>query len=51
VAASRVILWVGGRDLDEIRKSDLWDWQEPIAVPQSLRRYLLVGQKKPQLSA
>jgi 16S rRNA (guanine527-N7)-methyltransferase len=51
VAASRVILWVGGRDLDEIRKSDLWEWQEPIAVPQSLRRYLLVGQKKPQLSA
>jgi len=46
VAASRVILWVGGRDLDEIRKSDLWEWQEPIAVPQSLRRYLLVGQKK-----
>lgn len=51
VAASRVILWVGGRDLDEIRKSDLWEWQEPIAVPQSLRRYLLVGQKKLQLSA
>jgi len=51
VAASRVILWVGGRDLDEIRKSDRWEWQEPIAVPQSLRRYLLVGQKKPQLSA
>ncbi len=50
VAASRVILWVGGRDLDEIRKSDRWEWQEPIAVPQSLRRYLLVGQKKPQLS-
>lgn len=46
VAASLVILWVGGRDLDEIRKSDLWEWQEPIAVPQSLRRYLLVGKKK-----
>src|SRR5208337_1464821 len=43
VAASHVILWVGGRDLDEIRKSHLWEWQEPIAVPQSLRRYLLVG--------
>lgn len=49
VAASRVILWVGGRDLDEIRKSDRWEWQEPIAVPQSLRRYLLVGQKKPPI--
>ncbi len=51
VAASRVILWVGGRDLDEIRKSDRWEWREPIPVPQSLRRYLLVGQKKVQLSA
>ena len=51
LAASRVILWVGGRDLDDIRKSDRWEWQEPIPVPQSLRRFLLVGQKKPPLSA
>ncbi len=45
VAASRVILWIGGRDLEEIRKSDRWEWQEPIAMPQSLQRYLLVGKK------
>jgi 16S rRNA (guanine527-N7)-methyltransferase len=51
VAASRVILWVGGRDLEEIRKSDRWEWQEPIPIPQSLRRFLLVGQKRTQLSA
>ena len=47
VSAGRVILWIGGRDLDEARKSVQWDWQEPIAVPQSLRRYLLVGSKRP----
>jgi 16S rRNA (guanine527-N7)-methyltransferase len=46
VAASQVILWVGGRDLDEIQKSVQWEWKEPIAVPQSLRRYLLVGARK-----
>lgn len=46
VAAGQVILWIGGRDLEEVKKSELWDWQEPIAVPQSLRRYLLVGVKK-----
>ena len=46
VSASRVILWIGGRDLDEARKSVQWDWQEPIPVPQSLRRYLLVGSKR-----
>ena len=47
VSAGRVILWIGGRDLDEARKSAQWDWQEPIPVPQSLRRYLLVGSKPP----
>jgi 16S rRNA (guanine527-N7)-methyltransferase len=51
VAASRAILWLGGRDLEEVRRSDQWEWQEPIAVPQSLRRYLLVGKKRLQLSA
>jgi len=39
-----------GRDLEEVRKSDRWEWQEPIAMPQSLQRYLLVGKKKPLLS-
>jgi 16S rRNA (guanine527-N7)-methyltransferase len=51
VAAGRVVLWVGGRDLEEVRKSTLWEWQEPIAIPNSLRRFLLVGAKKAQLSA
>jgi len=50
VAASRAILWIGGRDLEEVRKSNRWEWQEPIAMPQSLQRYLLVGEKKPHLS-
>jgi hypothetical protein len=46
LATRRTLLWIGGRDLDEVRKSTQWEWQEPIAVPQSLRRYLLVGTKK-----
>ena len=46
VSAEKVILWIGGRDLDEARKSLEWDWAEAIAVPQSLRRYLLVGTRK-----
>jgi 16S rRNA (guanine527-N7)-methyltransferase len=46
VSAGRVVLWIGGRDLDEARKSKQWEWQEPISVPQSLRRYLLVGSKR-----
>jgi 16S rRNA (guanine527-N7)-methyltransferase len=46
VDASQVILWIGGRDLEEAQKSQHWEWREPILVPQSLQRYLLVGKKK-----
>jgi 16S rRNA (guanine527-N7)-methyltransferase len=51
LSARRTLLWIGGRDLDEVRKSPHWDWQEPISVPQSLRRYLLVGTKRAETSA
>jgi 16S rRNA (guanine527-N7)-methyltransferase len=43
VAAKQVILWIGGRDLDQARRGMEWEWSEPIPVPHSLRRYLLVG--------
>ena len=46
VAAKQVILWIGARDLAEIQKVRSWEWREPIAVPHSLRRLLLVGRKK-----
>jgi 16S rRNA (guanine527-N7)-methyltransferase len=44
--AKQVILWIGARDLPEIQKITTWDWHEPIAVPHSLRRLLLVGSRK-----
>jgi len=47
VSARNVILWAGGRDLEEIQKNRAdWEWREPIQVPNSLRRYLLVGNKR-----
>jgi 16S rRNA (guanine527-N7)-methyltransferase len=46
VAAKQAVLWVGGRDLEEVRRIDGWQWREPIAVPHSLRRYLLVGDRR-----
>jgi 16S rRNA (guanine527-N7)-methyltransferase len=46
LAAKQVILWIGARDLPEIQKIQTWDWNEPIQVPNSLRRLLLVGTKK-----
>jgi 16S rRNA (guanine527-N7)-methyltransferase len=46
LAAKQLLLWIGGRDLDEVRKSTEWEWREPILVPQSLRRHILVGTNK-----
>jgi 16S rRNA (guanine527-N7)-methyltransferase len=46
IAAKQVILWIGARDLPEIQKIRTWEWREPIAVPHSLRRLLLVGTPK-----
>ena len=43
IAAKQVILWIGSRDLDQARRGMDWGWREPIPVPHSLRRYLLVG--------
>jgi|SRR5271167_739332 len=51
VSAQSVVLWIGGRDLEEVQKLPLWQWREPIPVPNSLRRYLLVGSKADKLSA
>ena len=47
IAAKQVILWIGARDLPEIQKIRTWNWREPIQVPLSLRRLLLVGTKQP----
>jgi len=45
VQAKEVILWIGARDLEEIQRVPGWTWREPISVPQSLRRLLLIGTK------
>lgn len=47
IAAKQVVLWIGARDLAEIQNIPTWDWREPLPVPHSLRRLLLVGTKKP----
>lgn len=46
LGTKQVILWLGARDLPEIQKIHTWDWREPIPVPHSLRRILLVGTKR-----
>lgn len=46
LAAKQVVLWISANDVPEIRKNLNWEWQEPIPVPNSLRRLILVGAKK-----
>jgi 16S rRNA (guanine527-N7)-methyltransferase len=46
VDAKQVLLWIGGRDLEEVKHLPEWEWREPVQIPQSLRRFLLVGAKK-----
>src|SRR5882762_10190820 len=46
VAAREVVLWAGGRDLEDIRKIHRWNWREPISIPHSLQRFLLVGARE-----
>src|SRR5262252_1280863 len=46
IAAKEVILWIGANDLPEIQEIRNWEWCEPIPVPNSLRRLLLVGSRK-----
>jgi len=46
LAAKHVVLWIGSRDLPEILKSSAWVWREPVPVPNSLRRVILIGERK-----
>jgi 16S rRNA (guanine(527)-N(7))-methyltransferase RsmG len=43
LGAAKVVLWIGSQEVAEISKNRSWKWGEPIRVPNSLRRVLLVG--------
>src|SRR5499433_279022 len=43
VLARSVLLWLGRRDLDDVRAVQGWEWEAPIAMPHSLQRVLLRG--------
>ena len=45
VSAKNVLLWIGGRDLQEVRAISGWQWDRPMAMPHSLQRFLLRGSK------
>jgi 16S rRNA (guanine527-N7)-methyltransferase len=43
VAAKQILLWLGGRDLEEVRALPGWSWDTPKPMPHSLQRVLLLG--------
>jgi len=43
VSAKNVLLWLGGRDLEEVRTIPGWTWAAPKPMPPSLQRFLLCG--------
>jgi len=38
-----VVLWVGGEDSTRIAQSQAWTWQPAIRIPDSQRRFILIG--------
>ena len=45
IVAKQALLWLGGRDLDEVQKLPGWMWNEPKPIPKSLQRFLLLGDR------
>jgi 16S rRNA (guanine527-N7)-methyltransferase len=46
IAAKQAALWIGGGDLEVVQKEVGWDWRDPIPIPHSLRRILMVGTRR-----
>ena len=46
LSTQKVALWIGAQDMESVRRLPAWDWQEPKAIPHSLRRFILVGSPK-----
>ncbi|HWZ96877.1 MAG TPA: 16S rRNA (guanine(527)-N(7))-methyltransferase RsmG [Candidatus Dormibacteraeota bacterium] len=46
IGAQKVALWIGAQDAESVRRLAAWSWDEPKAIPHSLRRVILVGSRK-----
>ena len=45
VGAKQALLWLGGRDLAEVRALPGWAWNPPVPMPHSIQRILLLGSR------
>ncbi len=47
-ATGRIVLWLGAEDAETLKGSADWIWQEPILMPCSQKRVLLIGRTAPR---
>lgn len=45
IVAKSVVLWVGAAETPKLRRHPGWNWRQPAPVPDSLRRFLLIGDR------
>ena len=43
-----LILWLGGEDTSKVSSTPGWIWQPSIKVPESQRRFVLIGRPRPE---
>jgi 16S rRNA (guanine527-N7)-methyltransferase len=48
VNSGRIVLWLGEKDCRAISNDSSWNWRDPIRIPGSRSRCLLVGSPKPR---
>ena len=44
-----VMMWLGGEDVTELSTNQDWIWQPAVRIPDSQRRFILVGRPRPDL--
>ena len=42
-SAGALVLWLGAKDVAELRRMSAWNWREPVRVPGSRERFILKG--------
>ena len=46
ISVQKVALWIGAEDAARVSRIDGWNWRAPKPIPRSLRRFILVGDRK-----
>ena len=46
ISVQKVALWIGAEDAARVSGMEGWNWQVPKPIPRSVRRFILVGDRK-----